>query len=396
MNNLFFIEVGFKQKNHFNERICGDVFLSKKVKEDNRTIIVLSDGLGHGIKAHLLATLTATMALNFTVEHKDVHKIAEIIMNTLPVCSERKISYSTFTIVDIAENGQTTIINYENPDCIILRGNEVFEPKWHMIEPENEQSVADIRKIKACSFNVLKGDRIVLVTDGVTQSGLGSGEYLFGFGWDNTRNLVEKLVTDKPVISASNLASKIINRVHSIDRLHSKDDTSCAVMYFREPRKLLICSGPPYTKERDDYLYEKVRDFSGTKIISGGTTADIIAAKFNITIKDTIEFDDPELPPVSYIEGIDLVTEGILTLSKVSLILQNYSDRTELGRGPADRIAKLLIDSDVINICVGTAINVAHQDPNLPVELEIRRNVLKKIASILEDKFLKEVVIEFI
>jgi hypothetical protein len=396
MNDSFFIEVGVHQKNHSSERICGDVFISRKVKEENRTIVVLSDGMGHGIKANLLATLTATMALNFTVEHKDVHKIAEIIMNTLPVCSERKISYSTFTIVDIEESGQTTIINYDNPDCVILRGGELFEPQWHLIELDNDNQTTIVKEIRACSFKAVKEDRIILLTDGITQSGLGKGHYLLGFGWENTRDLVLKQVHDHPQISAVKLATLIVNKAHANDLHQSKDDISSAVIYFREPRKLLLCSGPPFDKEKDIYLATKVREFKGKKIISGGTTADIVAEKLNLTIEDTLEFDDPDLPPLSYVDGIDLVTEGILTLSKVSGILEKYNERTELTNGPADKIIKLLLESDEINLCIGTAINIAHQDPNLPVELEIRRSVAKKIALLLEEKFLKEVKMEFI
>jgi hypothetical protein len=394
MDNSFYIEVGVFQKSHIGERICGDVFLSRKVKEENRTILVLSDGMGHGVKANLLATLTATMAVNFTAEHKDVHKIAEIIMNTLPVCSERKISYATFTIIDIEDNGQTTIINYDNPECIIMRGDEEFKPEWHTITLETIDKKG--KELQACTFKAFKEDRVVMLTDGITQSGLGKGKYLLGFGLENTRDLVVSQVKTHIDISAAKLASIIVNKAHSNDEYQSKDDISSAVVYFREPRKLLLCTGPPFDKEKDDYLAGKVKDFRGKKIISGGTTADIVSAKLDLPIEDTLEFDDPDLPPISHMKGIDLVTEGILTLSKVSGILEKYNDRTELGKGPADQIVKHFLESNEIYLCIGTAVNVAHQDPNLPVELEIRRSVARKIAGLLEEKFLKEVTLEFI
>ena len=394
MDDSFYIEVGVFQKSHIGERICGDVFLSRKVKEENRTIVVLSDGMGHGVKANLLATLTATMALNFTVEHKDVHKIAEIIMNTLPVCSERKISYSTFTIIDIEDTGQTTIINYDNPDAIIMRGNELFFPEWHSISLDTLAKKDN--EIKACTFKAKKEDRVVILTDGITQSGLGKGKYLLGYGWENTRDLVTSKVAENTNISATKLASAIVNKAHTNDEYQSKDDISSVVVYYREPRKLLLCSGPPFDKSKDDYLAEKVKNFNGKKILSGGTTVDIVSRKLNIDVEDTLEFNDPDLPPISIMEGIDLVTEGILTLSKVSGILEKYNERTEHGNGPADKIIKLFLESDEIYLCIGTAINIAHQDPNLPVELEIRRSVMKKIASLLENKFLKEVTMEFL
>ncbi|MBW6499558.1 MAG: serine/threonine-protein phosphatase [Bacteroidales bacterium] len=394
MKDLFYIEVGSFQKSHAGERICGDVFVSQKVKEENRTVVVLSDGMGHGVKANLLATLTATMGLNFTKEHKDARKIAEIIMNTLPVCSERKISYATFSIVDIEESGLTTIINYDNPDPIVMRGNELYKPDWQYLVLESENNAG--KEIKACAFEAVKEDRIILMSDGITQSGLGKGKYLLGWGLDNVQHLVADSITEKPELSAAKLAGRIVNKAHSNDNYQAKDDISAAVIYFREPRQLLLCSGPPFDQEKDKELAQIVKNFDGKKVLCGGTTADIISRELNIPIKDTLDFDDPELPPISFMDGIDLVTEGILTLSKVSEILEKFSPRTDLGKGPADSIVKMFLESDTINFWIGTAINVAHQDPNLPVELEIRRTVIKKIAKTLETKFLKEISIRFI
>ena len=394
MDNLFFIEVGSFEKSHADERICGDVFVSQKVKEENRTVAVLSDGMGHGVKANLLASLTATMGMNFTREHKDARRIAEIIMNTLPICSERKISYSTFTILDLEDSGQATIINYDNPDPIVIRGKEKINPEWQYLMLESENHAG--KEIKACSFIAQKEDRIILMSDGITQSGLGKGKFLLGWGLENVEQLVLETVRNNPEISAGKLSGKIVNKAHANDNYQAKDDMSAAVIYLREPRQLLLCSGPPYDKEKDKQLAQIVKEFNGVKILCGGTTADIISREWNIPIKDTLEFDDPELPPVSYMEGIDLVTEGILTLSKVSELLERFSPRMELGKGPADNIVRLFLESDSIHFWIGTAINVAHQDPNLPVELEIRRTVVRKIARILESKFLKEIIIQFI
>ncbi|MFA6951445.1 MAG: stage II sporulation protein E, partial [Lentimicrobiaceae bacterium] len=174
------------------------------------------------------------------------------------------------------------------------------------------------------------------------------------------------------------------------------DDTSCAVIYFRQPRKLLICTGPPFEDSNDKILAQKIEKFEGRKIICGATTGDIIARELDRKIVDTFDFDDPDLPPISLMDGVDLVTEGILTLGKVTEILKKYSNSTRLTKGPADRIVQMLIESDEINFVVGTRINIAHQDPSLPVELEIRRTVVKRIARILEDKFLKEVNFTYI
>jgi hypothetical protein len=394
VNRNFFIEINSHQRNYDGERINGDVFLYRYIKEEDRVIAVLSDGMGHGVKANILATLTATMALNFTKEHKEVDRIAEIIMNTLPVCSERKISYSTFTIIDIESSGRATILEYDNPSTIVLRGNQLFDPSWKKVVLEKGKNAGKV--LKTCSFKPEKEDRIIFCSDGVAQSGMGSEEFPFGWERDNVATYAAALVSNEASISAIMLAGKIVTMAHKNDRYKAKDDISCAIVYFREPRKLLVCTGPPYEKEKDKELAAKVSSYKGKVILCGGTTADIVARELKRTIVDELIFEDPELPPESFLDGIDLVTEGILTLQKVNEILKTYNNSVKLGKGPADKIVRLVMECDEIHFVIGTRINIAHQDPNLPVELEIRRTVVKRIARLLEEKWLKNVSFEYI
>lgn len=393
MAEKFFIEIDCQQKNHEGERICGDVFLAGKVKEENRIVVVLSDGMGHGVKASVLATLTATMALNFTKEHKEPGRTAEIIMNTLPECSERKISYATFTVIDINYDGTITILEYDNPETLVIRHREIMPLQRQSIVLESERNCG--KKLRVCTFKGKLGDRIVFTSDGVTQSGLGTPRYPFGWGTEEVGKFSVDMSKRYPQISARQLASRIISTAFRNDGFQSKDDISCGVVYLREPRVLLICTGPPYHKTDDAGFAQRVIEFEGSKIVMGATTGDIIAREGKLTVTDGQEFADPDLPPLSYIEGIDLFTEGILTLRKVELILETYNNNTKLGRGPADQVVKLITESDEIRFFVGTRINIAHQDPSINVDLEIRRTVVKRIAYQLEEKFLKKVVINF-
>jgi hypothetical protein len=274
MAEKYFIEVDCQQKNHEGERICGDVFLSGKVKEENRIVLVLSDGMGHGVKASVLATLTATMALNFTKEHKEPERTAEIIMNTLPECSERKMNYATFTIVDMNYDGTITILEYDNPESLVIRHREILTLERKTIVLESERNCG--KKLKVCSFKGKKGDRIVFTSDGVAQSGLGTPRFPFGWGNDNVGRFSIDMVKRYPRISARQLATRIVNTAYRNDGFQSKDDTSCGVIYLREPRELLICTGPPYQKEDDKELGQRVHDFEGKKIVMGATTGDMV------------------------------------------------------------------------------------------------------------------------
>jgi hypothetical protein len=393
LDEKFYIEINCQQKNHSEERVCGDVFLSKRIKEEGRYIIVLSDGLGHGIKANMLAILTSTLAANFTEERQDISRIADTIINTLPVDEVKQLNYSTFTILEIDGEGEVKITEFENPKTIIVRGGRLFEPEWDVINLNSEKNPE--REILVSSFIARKEDRIVFCTDGVLQSGLGSESFPTGYGQDNFQNFVLESIKEENDISAAKLAGRVINRANLNDQFFPKDDMSCAVLYFREPRKLMICTGPPQEDGSDSEFAGILEAFNGKKIICGATTSDIISREWKKEIIDSNVITDPELPPVSRMEGVEMITEGILTLSKVNEILKAYHQSTKLGRGPADEIVRLILDSDEILFLAGTRINVAHQDPTLPMELELRRTVVHRLARVLDEKFLKEVSMKF-
>ena len=393
MTERFFIEVDCQQKNYEGERICGDVFLKGRVKEENLIVLVLSDGMGHGVKASVLATLTATMALNFTREHKEPEKTAEIIMKTLPECSDRKMNYSTFTIIEVNYNGKTQILEYDNPPCYVIRNKNVLDLERKIIVLDGEHNKG--KKLRLATFQAQKDDRLIFATDGITQSGLGTPQFPFGWGNDDLKHFTIDMIKRNPQISAHDLATHIINAAYRNDGFQAKDDSSCGIVYFRKPRELLICTGPPYEENRDTEMAEVVKTYKGKKVIMGATTGDIVARELNLEIKTGQDFVDPDLPPLSYMEGIDLYTEGILTLNKVEKILNNFSNKYVPGNGPADLVVKLILESDEIHFLVGTTINQAHHDPKSGMDLEIRRTVIKRIVLLLEEKFLKKIKITY-
>ena len=217
------------------------------------------------------------------------------------------------------------------------------------------------------------------------------------FGWEEgAKAFIRECVARNPSISAKELARKVVIESEKNDGYTLKDDTSCCVIYMRKPRNLLICTGPPFDEKNDAYLSKLVTEFPGRKIICGGTTANILSRETGREITLDMEMMEPDLPPASRMEGIDLITEGILTLSRVESLLSGDGGEGQRRGGPADQILQMLADSDKITFLVGTRINIAHQDPTLPVELEIRRNVVKKIKYLLETKWLKDVDITYL
>jgi hypothetical protein len=388
-----YIEVDSYQRAKHGQLISGDVFLSQKVKEDGRVVSVLADGLGSGVKASVLATLTATMAMKFTASAMDIRRSAEIIMDTLPICSVRKISYSTFTVVDMAENGETRIIEHGNPPFLLIRPHGELNIAKTEVRPKRWQD----RVISFSTFDVQREDRIVFFSDGITQAGMGEYRTPLGWGLENVDKFVREKIDRYPFISARELSRLLVAKAEEVDGLSAKDDITCAVVYFRSPRQLLVMTGAPFNRAHDNDLAKMAERTPGRKVICGGTTANIIARLLNRKIEiDMRQRPDPKVPPAARMDGFDLVTEGILTLGEVLRLLEEGFAPEEMRSNPAVRLATMLLDSDIVRFAVGTRINEAHQDPNIPVELDLRRNIVKRIAWLLESKHMKQVLIQYL
>ncbi|GHU03266.1 stage II sporulation protein [Spirochaetia bacterium] len=395
-----FIDVDHFQLCKYKQYAPGDVFLSQKNPGDGRVITALSDGLGSGIKAGVLAALTATMTAKFITFNIPIKRASEIIMNTLPVCSERGISYATFTLVDISPDSTVKIMEYDNPPYTLIRQETIVEPVKEAAAFQRQDKSTGPKKDTAVfysSFSARHGDRLIFFSDGVSQAGMGSRVHPFGWTTAKARNFALEQIRKKPEISARELARLIVQQASMIDLSKPKDDISCGVIYFRKPRDMLVLSGPPVHPESDREIAGIFSSFSGRKVISGGTTAAIISRELGTQVKVNMKSYDKNIPPWSEMEGADMVTEGIITLGSVSEILArpNVIETFAGSKNAATGIVNLFLDSDRITFIVGTRINEAHQDPTMPVELDIRRNVVKRIASLLKEKYLKEVQIHY-
>ncbi len=389
-----FVEIDHTHVNKKQQLLCGDAFMSKKLKADQRVITVLSDGLGSGVKANVLSTMTATMVLNYLSKNYDLKKTAKAIMQTLPVCSVRKISYATFSIADIDHEGNVNLIEYGNPPALIFRDGERIEPERQLYELVKTDQLHD--KMYFSQFKAELNDKIILMSDGVSQSGLGPKLYPFGWGENNVGAYVGDILSKHPSVSARYLSRLITDKALENDNSTPYDDISCGVISFREPRETLLISGPPIHRENDVEMGQIFKDFKGKKVICGGTTANIIARETNENISVELKIYDKEIPTVSKMKGADLITEGSITLGKVLEILENGISPEVLPPHGAAQLVDFLLNSDKIHFLIGTKINEAHQDPNVPVELEIRRSLIKQIMRQLEEKYLKETSLKFI
>lgn len=390
MEKEVFIEVDTWRYSKHDRSVSGDVTLTRKMG-DRRVISILCDGLGSGVEANVLASFTASMGIEYmTEENLTISNAAELIMDALPVCPTRKISYSTFSIADLNLDFDLRIIEHGNPPFLLFRGHtpvlqnceELSRPRWQN------------RKLQYVHLKAQVGDRVILMSDGVTQSGLGSKKWPMGCGNDRVCQFISDKIKSDPEISARELSRFICNEALLNDCFKAGDDITCLIMYLRQPRILRILTGPPVDQKKDADYANLLRNWSGKCAICGGTTANIIERELKRTSTVNLDSIDPVVPATSNMEGVDLVTEGCITLGCCASILES-GDLTSSNSNGAVMLRDLLLSSDIIEFNVGTRINQAHQDPDLPIELDIRRNMIKKICSILEKDHLKETIIRY-
>jgi hypothetical protein len=393
------VDVDSAQFYKHGQRIGGDVFLSSRNEQKDRIVCTLSDGLGSGVKANVLASLTANMAQKLSFSPLQVTRSAQIIMDTLPVCRERKISYATFSIAQLhLERSGTAglrVIEYDNPSCLLFHKSKYVSVDRRKIGLGTNRSGRQ-EQISYVELEMEADWRLVMLTDGVTQAGIGTKAFALGWRREQVKQFISALLTRKPDINSRELSLAVIRKARQLDAGVPGDDITCAAVTVRKPRDLIIATGPPYVKEHDNELVERVMGFQGMKIVSGGTTAQIFSRILSRRVHIDLKHWDREIPPCSRMEGLDLVTEGMLTLNRAAVELDRGLPVEQITSASVRTFVGMILASDRIHFLVGTKINDAHQDPNVPVEIGIRRTIVHRIREALEHKYMKETSVSFL
>lgn len=367
MNNQFdYIDIAVDSLNKFQEELCGDhVEISHN---DNSKIIVLSDGLGSGVKANILSTLTSNIASTMLKLGSDIIEVLETLEKTLPTCKVRNLAYSTFTIIQVFNNGELYIIEFDNPRVIYLRDGQIHQLEETILKFK-DKTVIESRT------NYQKGDLITCFSDGVIHTGI--GKYI-DLGWQRDEITQVLMNLSKKEKNAKSITKEIIEISNIFSGFEPGDDTTCVVVKIRDIEKVTIFSGPPKDIELDEKVVNDLKHAYGTKIICGGTAANIYARVMNEEIITDIHNLDPEIPPYAWIKGIDLVTEGVITINKTVDIINNYlSDQFDVTIFDKDNGASILADI-LINKCthldifMGNAVNPAHLNPYFPDDISIK------------------------
>jgi hypothetical protein len=378
-----------KNLNKFGEEVCGDNFQLGKT-EDSK-IAVMSDGLGSGIKASILSILTTEIISTMFKKGVDVEEVVHTIANTLPVCKVRGIAYSTFTIVQIFRNGMVKLVNYDNPKPIILKKGQLYWPTY-------QEKIINDKKIKISTFTLDPEDFIFVMSDGVVHAGLGN---LMDFGWgiENIAGYLKRMYRRTRDIKY--MVDNLIAVTESYYGFEAGDDATLVGLKITEKPRAIIFTGPPLDPKKDSYYVEKFTKFDGKKIISGGTTSNIVSRITGNEMEiDLTSTSSKELPPYGHMENVDLVTEGVLTLKSLNKLLSECKnnmyeiDFDKKNINAADNMFLILRDCDEIKIMVGRKVNAFYHNPALPFDMSIRSNLVRDIVKNLQ-RVGKDVEIEY-
>lgn len=379
------VDVAYRSLNKFSEVLCGDKVEILQTKDSH--IMILADGMGSGVKANILATLTSKILGTMFVNGATLEECVETIVQTLPICQVRQVAYATFSILQISHNGDAYLVEFDNPGCIFIRNGKL------MPVPNNIREVAG-KKINEYRFKVQKGDALLLMSDGTIHAGV--GQLLnFGWLWEDIADYAVKQY--RLTISAMRLATAITQACDELYQYRPGDDTTVGCMRIIDAKPVHLMTGPAQDISRDDEMVGEFMsgDDSVKRIVCGGTSATIVSRVLGRKLDVSMEYVDPEIPPIAYMDGIELVTEGVLTLNRVVQLLKRYAKNETVSEdffleldknNGASMVAKMIIeDCTELHLYVGKAINGAYQNPGLPFDLGIRQNLVEQLRAAVKE-----------
>ena len=378
MNDLC-ADIGYKSINHFGEQLCGDHVDIIETGDDS-TVVVLSDGLGSGVKASILSTLTSKIISTMLAEGLALEECVETIAATLPVCSVRGVAYSTFTIIHLKNNQTAELIQYDNPLTIVIRDEMIWD------YPKTEMLIGG-KKIYKSVINLQENDIFIAMSDGCPHAGIGT---TYNFGWKRD-DIAEFMESISPCgYTAKTLSTMLIDECDKLYGHKPGDDATACVVRIRKREPMNMLFGPPSNRDDADRMMSLFFSKEGKHIICGGTTSTIAAKFLHKPLIASLDFEKSDMPPTATIEGVDLVTEGVITVNRVLEYAKDYLGENKhyvhwsIKKDGASQISRLLFEEATdINFYVGRAINPAHQNPDLPINFNIKMNLVDELSMCL-------------
>ncbi len=373
-------DVGYVSLNKHGEELCGD-HVEVVQRPDGPTVVVLADGLGSGVKASILSTLTAKIVSTMMANALTVEDCVSTIAATLPICKVRQVAYSTFTVIRLGDDLEAELIQYDNPHVVLLRGGKNVD------YPKTSETV-DGKMIYKTRIALHEDDCFIAFSDGAVHAGVGRS---LNFGWqrDDIIAFLESIY--KPEYTAKTLASLLTAKCDALYGGEPGDDTTACTVKIRRRRPMNFMIGPPAQPGDVPKMMALFFSKEGKHIVCGGTTSTLAAQYLGKPLETGLPvYADPDIPPTAKIEGVDLVTEGVITINRVLDYARDYlADNARytdwsVRQDGASQISRLLFEEATdINFFVGRAINPAHQNPNLPISFNIKMRLVEELSACL-------------
>lgn len=389
---MYFIDTTYNSINKYGEELCGDHI--EQINLEDSKILVLADGMGSGVKANILATLTSKIAATMLREGSSLEETIDTIVHTLPVCSQRHLAYSTFTIIKVFKTGVVYVAEFDNPAIFIFKNGQDV--------PINKiKKVINEKVIYESVFKLDEDSLLVAVSDGVIHAGVGKSLSL-GWQWNNVNEYLRDFSATETTTNA--VTGNVLGVCQNLYENQAGDDTTVIAVKIRHQETINLFSGPPKNPENDYAVIEEILQAEGKVVVCGGTTASIVARTLGTEMEVDLSTMTPDIPPVGKIPRIELVTEGVLTINKAIELIRGYINPGFNSKilaqinenNAAAMLSKLLIENcDKLNIWVGQAVNPAHQNDSFPMDFNFKINQLRELGRIVE-KMGKEVNINYI
>lgn len=379
MNNLC-TDIAYQSVNKFGEQLCGDRVEIIDQNEDSY-VVVLADGLGSGVKANILSTLTSKIISTMMANGMSLENCVETIAATLPICEVRKVAYSTFTIVRTIDNREAEIIQYDNPQLILLRDGKNYD------YPKTAMEIGG-KMIYKSKITLHENDFLVFTSDGAIWAGVGT---TMNFGWERDQiiEFLEKMYNSE--FTAKTMSSLLLDECCRLYGGKPGDDTTVCTVKIRERKSVNLMLGPPRDPKDVNKMMSLFFAKEGKHIVCGGTTSTLAGEFLGKPVETQLDYLDPEIPPIAKIEGVDLTTEGVITLSRVLEQARTYHEADAIyadwnvKQDGASLISRMLFEEATdINFLVGRAINPAHQNPNLPITFNIKMQLVEELSELLK------------
>ncbi len=359
-------DISVISRNKDGETLCGDQCVLEWADDD--ATVILSDGLGSGVKANILSTLTATMLTTMLKGDVPIEECVTTVAETLPMCKERRLAYATFTILQ-TNDSRVRLIQYDNPSAVFVHDGAIAKYNYSV-------NFIQEKELHESHLHFDVGDMLVLFSDGVSEAGRGVTTDA-GWAQQDIEDFILRNYT--PDVSAQRMAASILSTVKTLDLDAMHDDTTVVVARLRERCPVNIMIGPPESKDDDLSTMRLFFGKEGKHIVCGGSTAKAVAEYLGVKVRTLSGSGTEEVPPMSEIHGVDLTTEGVVTLNATMERIKAYLDdgmyTLELARRKdgASRLALILLEEATeINVLFGNAINLAQQDGDFGFERKLQ------------------------